>query len=307
MNLYSPTFIKSLLAEFKIRPKKSLGQHFVINKNVIDKIIQAADLKSGDIVLEIGPGIGTLTLELAKKAKKVIAAEKDKAMCKILQDLLLEENLQNVIILQGDILNFQFPSFHPTDGQPQGDNFQSISDFRTPKIYKIAANIPYYITQLIIRKFLESRNPPEQMVLLVQKEVAQRICAKPRPFSEKGGARMNLLALSVQFYAKPEIISYVSKNNFWPRPKVDSAILKISRISTDLARISQTNFFKIARAGFSSPRKKLISNLSKKINISKDELLKIFEKFGIRPEARAENLSLGQWKKLSTILALRQF
>jgi len=191
--------VKILLKKYGIRPLKSLGQNFLVNERVFDRIIRAAELSSNDIVLEIGPGIGNLTLRLGERVKKVIAIEKDKKMCEVLKNVLENQNVKNIKIINQDALKLDFNQY-------------------IQKSYKLIANLPYYITSPVIRKFLELKKPPESMILMVQKEVAQRICAKP--------SKMSLLAVSVQFYAKPKIISYISKKSFWPRPKVDSALLK---------------------------------------------------------------------------------
>ncbi len=197
----SKGLIKNLLLKYSARPSKGLGQHFLIDKKVLHKIIQAADLKPGDVILEVGPGIGILTLELAKKVKKVVAVEKDFKMIAVLKEVL--RDYKNVEIVRDDILKVNLNDF-----------------ILKPKTYKIVANIPYYLTSHLIRKFLEIDNPPKEMILMIQKEVAQRIVARP--------PKMSLLAVSVQFYAKPEIITFVSKKSFWPQPKVDSAIIKIT-------------------------------------------------------------------------------
>ncbi len=195
MKLTSLREIKLLFQKNFVRPAKSLGQHFLIDKEILRKIIETADLKPEDTILEIGPGIGTLTLELAKRAKKVVAIEKDPKMVEVLKETL--KDFKNTKIIPGDILKI------------------NTRYYIQERKYKVVANLPYYITSPVIRKFLESNETtPKEMVLMVQKEVAQRICAKP--------PEMNLLAVSVQFYAKPEIISFVSKKSFWPQPKVDS-------------------------------------------------------------------------------------
>jgi len=229
MDLTSPTTIKEILSKYSARPSKGLGQNFLIDKNVLKKIIGAADLNKNDVVLEVGPGIGTLTQELAKNAKKVIAVEKDKIMIKILGETL--KDYKNIEIINGDILrilNFKFSIL----------NQNLISQFSN---YKVVSNIPYYLTSPLIRKFLESDNKPSEIILMVQKEVAQRICSKPPD--------MSLLAVSVQFYADVKIISYVSKNCFWPSPKVDSAIIKIipGRIKI---KLTQFYFLKLLKPDF---------------------------------------------------------
>ncbi|MCX6760203.1 MAG: 16S rRNA (adenine(1518)-N(6)/adenine(1519)-N(6))-dimethyltransferase RsmA, partial [Candidatus Nealsonbacteria bacterium] len=217
-----------------IKPNKRLGQNFLIDKAALNKIISAADLSENDVVLEIGPGTGMLTRELLKITKKVIAVEKDKKMAEVLKNNF--KDCKNLEIINKDILK--------------------IDDLNI-KEYKLVANIPYYITSPIIRKFLEYSNPPKLMVLTIQKEVAQRICSRPPD--------MSLLAISVQFYAKPKIISYISKNSFWPKPKVDSAILKIQDIKNKNPEIDVASFFNILRAGFKQPRKQLQNNISSEL------------------------------------------
>lgn len=268
------TTIKNLLQEYNIRPNKLMGQNFLINPRVLQKIIETADLKN-DIVLEVGPGLGTLTQELAKKAKKVIAVEKDKQMNEVLKETL--KDFKNVEIIEGDILKIlkQKPSI-----------------LKSSK-YKVVANIPYYLTSPLIRMLLESANPPEEIILMIQKEVAQRITAQP--------PKMNLLAVSIQFYAQPKTISYVSKASFWPEPKVDSAIIKISNIEK-IKEIDQERFFKIIKAGFSSPRKQLANNLSEKLKIDKGEIKSALAKCGLNPQARAESLRIEDWILLIQLL-----
>lgn len=256
--------IKNQLKEYNLKPNKRLGQSFLINKKVLQKIIKTANISKNETVLEIGPGLGVLTKELAQKAKKVIAIEKDKQMADALKEIL--KDYKNVEIIIGDALSILKTS------------------------PKVVANIPYYLTSPLIRLLLESDNPPEQMILLVQKEVAQRICAKP--------PKMNLLAISVQFYAKPKIISYVSKSSFWPEPKVDSAIIKIANIKKP-ENIDIKKFFKLVKAGFSHPRKQLVNNLSKELNIEKEKIKKALAECNLNIQARAQNLSVEDWQGLS--------
>ena len=286
MNLLSPTDIKTLLNKYGAKPSRGLGQNFLIDKNVLDKIITASNLKPGDTVLEIGPGIGTLTQELAKHAGNIIAIEKDQTMVKILSETL--SGCKNIEIENWDILKF-------------------IENCKLKiENYKVVANIPYYITSPVIRKFLEAENKPDFMVLMVQKEVAQRICSKPPD--------MTLLSVSVQFYADAKIISYVSKNCFWPSPKVDSAIIKITpakaerdpisiirdRVSSD----SSEFFFKVVKAGFSHPRKQLAGNLTEGLKLTKEKTTKWLAKNKIDPTQRAETLSIQDWKNLTTSFKL---
>ena len=249
-----------------IRPLKRLGQNFLINKGVLKTIIEAASLSSEDTVLEIGPGTGVLTLALAERAKKIIAVEKDIRMIKVLKETL--RDFKNVEIVQGDIRKLSL----------------KIKD------YKIVGNLPFYLTAPVIRKFLElSKSQPQTMVLVVQKEVAQRICSKP--------PRMNLLAVSVQFYAEPKIISYISKKSFWPQPEVDAAIIKITPTAPSTGE--RDLFFKIVKAGFSQPRKQLINNLSKGLKMDKEEIRAWLGKNKISPTQRAETLKIEDWLKLT--------
>ncbi|MFC1701087.1 16S rRNA (adenine(1518)-N(6)/adenine(1519)-N(6))-dimethyltransferase RsmA [Patescibacteria group bacterium] len=245
---------KELIQKYNIKPNKVLGQNFLINKGIVEKMVKTVE--KTDIILEIGPGLGIITKELAKKTKKVIAIEKDIKMAEILENELKE--YKNIKIIKDDALKINFDYL---------------------KEYKIVANIPYYLTSPIIRKFLESKNPPKELILLVQKEVAKRICSKP--------PEMSILSIAVQLYSIPKIISYVSKNSFWPAPKVDSAIIQIFNIIKP--KINIESFFEIVRNGFSSPRKQLGNNLPK------DLLLKA----GIDSKRRAETLSVEEWKKLA--------
>ncbi|MDP3882778.1 MAG: 16S rRNA (adenine(1518)-N(6)/adenine(1519)-N(6))-dimethyltransferase RsmA [Candidatus Staskawiczbacteria bacterium] len=269
-----------MLTKHNSKPNKLLGQNFLIDKNVLSKIITASEIKNTDTIIEVGPGIGTLTKELAQNAGKVIAIEKDKVMCQILAETT--KDYKNIEIVEGDILKISNFS-----------NFKLNSNFKFQiSNYKVVANIPYYLTSPLIRKFLESENQPEIMILMLQKEVAQRICSKP--------PNMSLLAVSVQFYAEPKIISYVSKNCFWPSPKVDSAIIKIVPHKTYRPPTSIQLFFKIAKAGFSQPRKQLGGNLSKMLKLKKAQVDTWLLENKISPTQRAETLSVEDWQNLTT-------
>lgn len=276
MDLNSPKIIKELLAKYETRPSKGLGQNFLIDAHVLEKIINSAEIKPSDTILEVGPGLGTLTKALAEKAGKVIAIEKDETMVKALKETL--KDFSNVQIENCDILEF-------------------IGNWKLKtESYKVVANIPYYLTSPLIRMFLEAKKRPDFMVLMIQKEVAQRICAEP--------PKMSILSVSVQFYAEPKIISYVSKNCFYPAPKIDSAIIKISPSSglgeTGGDRVSPGLFFRIVKAGFSQPRKKLASNLSKILKLKKEEVSIWLKKNNIQPTQRAETLTIENWSNLAT-------
>jgi len=286
-NLTSRKAIKALLNRYLVYPSKGLGQNFLIDKSVLKKIIKAAELTKKDVILEIGPGIGNLTRELAHKAKRIIAVEKDPKLARILKETLKE--FKNIQIIQGDILKIQ-------------DTRYKIQD-----TYKIVANLPFYIAAPVIRKFLQLNNQPRVLVLMVQKEVAQRICASPakvfakQKFRRAMPPKMNLLAVSVQFYAEPEIISYVSKKSFWPEPKVDSAILKItpSGKKSTIVGILPEEFFRVVKAGFSQPRKMLINNLSAKLRVKKGLIREILQKNHINPAQRPETLTIKDWVQIA--------
>ena len=294
MDLSSKRTIKNLLKKHKIRPSKGFGQNFLVDREITKKVIEAAGLKPNDAVLEIGPGLGVLTVKLAKLAKEVMAVEKDPKMVEILKESLEWWDIRNVEIVNKDILKLI----------PETCNLKA-------KTYKVVANLPFYLTAPVIRKFLESDEPPKEMILIVQKEVGQRICSKP--------PEMNLLAVSVQFYAEPKIISYISKKSFWPSPEVDSAIIKISNIKNrapssrgggegeeegkalfafQKSKIDRNLFFKIIRAGFSQPRKQLINNL-KKLNLDREKIENWLLKNKIQPTQRAETLEVGDWFNLT--------
>jgi 16S rRNA (adenine1518-N6/adenine1519-N6)-dimethyltransferase len=283
---------KAVLYDYGVRPSMGLGQNFLIDRQVLGKIIKVADLGSSDLVVEIGPGIGNLTRELAGRAKKVIAVEKDPSLARILNDEFRIKNIKNVKVVKGDILKIPHSTFH------------------LPHSYKVVANLPFYLVAPLTRRFLEAKFPPQVMVLVVQKEVAQRICSRP--------PEMNLLAVSVQFYAEPKIVSYVSRKSFWPEPKVDAAIIKVSGIRYKVLSIDKDLFFKIVRAGFSQPRKQLANNLTKNLklntravakggkedlsSLTKTKVINWLKKNKIRPSQRAETLKIRDWLNLSRSL-----
>ncbi|MDP3093852.1 MAG: 16S rRNA (adenine(1518)-N(6)/adenine(1519)-N(6))-dimethyltransferase RsmA [bacterium] len=322
-----------------LKPKKHLGQHFLRQKSVLNKIIEAADLKTGDLVLEIGPGLGVLTEKLAQKAGRVVTIEKDPRLIPLLKEKFKDN--RNVEIVEGDarelvssieylvssMKNIRSPSntrYNPStsSGLSRVKSRDKIPDTK----YKVVANLPYYAATHIIRCLLELPCPPELMVLMVQKEVAQRIC--PSTGSGRGAKpKMNLLAISVQFYAEAKIISYVSKNAFWPKPKVDSAIIKITpqkwqkqSVQESHGRekgiqITRTNncflneknkrlFFKIVKAGFSQPRKQLVNNLASGLGLPKSQIKNWLLGNKLEPNARAESLSLENWLALTKTFVL---
>ncbi len=268
MNLTSVKVLKNILKQYQLRPLKRLGQNFLIDKGAIKKVIKATDLSPKDIVLEIGPGLGALTQELAKKAKRVIAIEKDPKMIEILKKTL--KGFNNIEVIQGDILKMANDEIRMTN-------------------YKVVSNLPFYLTSPVIHQFLEmveTKFQPFEMVLVVQKEVGQRICARP--------PRMSILAVSIQIYAQPKIISYLSKKSFWPQPKVDSAIIKLE-VKKEKLKIDRELFLKIIKAGFSQPRKQLTNNLSKKLKLNRVKVGNWLLENNIKPTQRAETLSVEDW------------
>ena len=255
-----------------MKPKKSLGQNFLKSEKIAEEIVEAGEVGPNDVVLEVGPGKGILTEKLLEKAKKVIAVEKDEQLAEFLKEKF--KNNPKLEIIRGDILKFSPMSRRDLDiGR-----------------YKIIANIPYYITSHLLRTFLESDYQPSLMVLMVQKEVAERIVAKGKLARRRGGE--SILSISVKTYGRPEIIRKVPAGYFSPAPKVDSAVIKISGISKNFFQnIGEKKFFEIVKKGFSQKRKMLINNLKAK----KDD----FTACNIDKKARAENLSLEQWKCLT--------
>ncbi len=264
MNLLKPKEIREVLEESGLAAKKSFGQNFLIDENALNKILAAGQLSSRDVVIEVGPGLGALTLPLSFNAKKVVAIEKDKKIIPLLKHFCRERN--NIEIIEGDILKYAIKE----------------------KKYKVVANVPYYITSPIIRKFLENEVRPSLLVLTVQKEVAERVIAKP--------PNMNLLAASVQFFAEVKIISHLSPSSFYPQPSVASSILQIIPYNrNNIGNIAPNDFFKVVRLGFSHPRKQISKNL-KPLKIK--NLSGALEEVDISPQRRAETLSVEEWKKL---------
>jgi len=276
--------------ESTLKPKKHLGQVFLKNKTFLNKIIKAGDISEKDLVIEIGPGTGILTEALLQTGAKVIAIEKDPQLVQFLKNRFHDNS--NLTIIEGDIRdllnsNFQFL----ISKQIPDSKFQIINSN-----YKVVGNIPYYLTSHLIQLLLELKHQPQVIVLMIQKEVAQRIIAQP--------PKMNLLAASVQFFTQPEIISSVPKGAFWPQPKVDSAIIKLTLINTDknTDNTDKKSFFRVVKAGFSHPRKLLINNLSQNLKIPKEQLEKVFQKLNLELNTRAQNLSLNDWKQLTKFL-----
>lgn len=273
-----------------IKPRKRLGQNFLVNERVYRRIIEEARIRPSDIVVEVGAGLGTLTDYLAGLAGKVIAIEKDKILAVYLRDRFSDN--KNVTIVEDDILKFKIENL------PDSQAGLKLKIYE----YKLVGNIPYYLTSRLIRKVFEEWPSPKLIIFILQKEVAQRIVASP--------PNMSLLAVSVQYYAKPEIVSYVSKGSFWPQPKVDSAIIKLVSSDQFLAssdeaenwKLETRNFFKVVRAGFAGKRKQLSNNLAKNLNLNKSKVQEKLLLSAIAPSRRAETLTVQEWKKIAGIL-----
>lgn len=250
-------------------PKKSLGQHWLFDSKSLGAICDAADITPDDTVLEIGPGLGPLTVELTARAKQVIAVELDEKLARELPARIPASNLK---VIHTDVLRFDLSQLPPG--------------------YKVVANVPYYITSLIVRFLLESPTPPEQTVLLVQKEVAERLAARP--------GDMSILAISAQLYADVRLGPVVTADKFDPPPKVDSQVVVFVRRKEPLFKGLDTKlFFRIVKAGFGEKRKTLRNSLSGGLVMQKDEVEVLLGRAGIDPSARAEALSLRQWHALA--------
>lgn len=270
MNL-PPINVAALLRAHGILPKKSLGQNFLADPAFLERILQAAEIPPGSVVLEVGPGLGSLTRYLALAARRVVAVELDARLIPPLEHVLT--GFSNVEIIHADILK--------TDP----------ADLITEDGYLVVANIPYYITSNLIRHLLEAPRKPSRIVLTVQREVAERITAVPGDLS--------LLALGVQVYGRPKIILRIPAGAFYPPPNVDSSVVRIDLYSQPLiAPVLIESFFRLAKAGFGQKRKTLRNSLSAGIGWSGERTARLLENASIDPQRRAETLSLEEWRLL---------
>ena len=251
-----------------LHTKKSLGQHWLSDPNSLQAICDAANLTSSDTVLEIGPGNGSLTQQLTKQVREVIAVELD---LQLANELAQRVPVANLKVIHQDILSFDLTTL--------------------PTVYKIVANIPYYLTSNLIRVLSESANPPQLAVLLVQKEVAQRVIAKP--------GKLSLLGISAQFYWEVSAGRVITSKLFTPPPKVDSQILILKHRSIKLfPDINPKTYFRIIKAGFSGRRKKLLNSLSNGLKLPKAAVAEFLHTAGVNPNDRAQNLSLDDWYRV---------
>lgn len=264
-----------------LHASKRLGQHLLTSRSVLAKIIAAAELSTRDTVLEIGPGTGILTRALADRAGSVIAVEKDQDLCQSLKTRFAEEGIANVRLICGDTMKIP------------------LEDLAMPDRYLVVANIPYYLTSRLIRRLLEAERPPERIFLMVQREVALRITARP--------PRMNLLALSVQAYGKPEIILTAPPEAFSPPPAVSSALIAIRSISGSFfarQRTDPARFFRVIRAAFQGKRKTLENSLSRNLKLPKTEIMELLARQKLAGK-RPETLTLEDWGGLVHVMAAR--
>ena len=265
-----PSAVRRLLRKFDMKPRKGLGQNFLVSEGLLQRIIAAAEIGEEDVVLEIGAGLGALTRGLAQRAGRVIALELDERLIPLLQRVVAPYS--HVEIVQGDILTIE-----PADL------------IATP--YKVVANLPYYITSAILRHLLEARRKPSLMVVTVQREVAQRLMARP--------GEMSLLAVSVQFYGQPRIVARAPPGAFYPSPRVNSTVVRIDlhdQLPTAVDDVGA--FFDVVRAGFAQRRKQLRNSLSQGLGLPVKEVVEALHRCGLNEKQRAQELSVEQWARL---------
>lgn len=276
----------SILKRHHIQPSKGLGQNFLVDDRVREHILTASNLKADDVVLEIGPGLGLLTRRLAEQVANVVAIELDRNMLPVLADTLRDQT--NVHIIQGDILKID-PVEHLSSAL-------ALSDLARLR-YKVVANLPYYITSAALRHLLGARVRPQQMTLMVQYEVAERIIAPP--------GRLSLLALSVQMFGDPEKVCRVPASAFYPSPKVDSAVLRVRLYEEPrVPEEEMRRFFRAARAGFAQRRKQIHNSLTHNLHIAHERVLAALAEVGIDAARRPQTLSIEEWVSLARALPL---
>ncbi len=266
MDLSELKNLKLALKLSGLEAKKSFGQNFLVDRDALGQIVTSARLSSIDTVLEIGPGLGVLTDELVKHAGKVVAVEADAELAA----LLARRAPDNLSVVATDALQYDLAQL--------------------PKGYKVVANLPYYITSLLLRFLLEADNKPASITVLVQKEVAERIVARP--------GQMSVLACSVQYYGKPSLVSVVPATSFYPAPKVDSAVLYIDLYAEPVFPADTKQLFRLIKAGFGEKRKMLRNSLAGGLAVTSAEALAMITKAGLRETARAQELSLSEWQRL---------
>ena len=284
MNLSNPSELKALIGRYGFSFSKSLGQNFLIDENVLNKIVEASNLGEGECVLEVGPGAGTLTRRLAASGAKCVAVEIDKALVPVLEESMAE--FDNFKLINNDILKVDI-------GKLCEDEFEG-------KPFHVTANLPYYITTPIVMKLFEDKLPVKSMTLMVQKEVAERMCA------DCGSKEYGALSIAVQYYSKPHVICKAEPHCFIPQPKVASSVVHLE--VSEKPRVEPKNekiFFAIVKSAFGQRRKTLVNALSKSpyISFSKSDVQKALLQMGIDENIRGEKLSIEQFALLSDILS----
>ncbi len=280
MKLYTPTAINEIKEKYGFNFSKSLGQNFLIDKNIVDKIVEGSNIEENDLVIEIGPGIGVITDRIAEDAKEVIAIEIDKNLPTILNDTLKHHN--NIQIINNDILKV--------------DLNQVIKDLGY-ETAKIIGNLPYYITTPIIMYILENKVNVDSITIMMQKEVADRIKAKP------GSKTYGSISVAVQYYCDVETVVNVPKGSFIPRPKIDSTVLKLTlRKEPEISLLDEKTFFECIKAGFGQRRKTLLNSLSTLSDLTKEDIKEILEEAEIDFKRRAETLSIEDFGKLTNLV-----
>jgi 16S rRNA (adenine1518-N6/adenine1519-N6)-dimethyltransferase len=259
--------LKNLLASLRLRPKDYMGQNFLVSEEVLDEILAVAEIKKGERVVEVGPGLGALTEKLADAGAIVFAIEKDKSLVEVLSRSVKNKNVE---IISQDILKFNF------------------AQIKSP--YKIVANIPYYLTSHLLQILLALENKPSHMVLMMQKEVAERLIAEP--------GELSILGISVQIFADVHIAAGVPKENFWPMPKVDSCVVVLKPKNKYPEITDQKLFFRILKIAFSGKRKQIHNTLSNGLKIDKEKTSNLLKRSGIDPQIRPQDLEIEQWIKL---------
>lgn len=289
MKLYAPSTIREIKDKHGFKISKSLGQNFLTDKNIIDKIIESADIGENDLVIEIGPGLGVLTREAAEEAGKVVAVEIDNNLIPILEENLADFN--NIEIINQDILKVSLINVLEQNDIINGHKREGI---------KIIGNLPYYITTPIIMKILEDRVPADSITIMMQKEVADRIKAEP------GSKTYGALSAAVQYYCTVEDVAKVPKEVFFPQPKVDSAVIRLDiRKERPVDLDNEDVFFACIKSGFGQRRKTLSNSLSGVCGLSKEAVLEALTEAGIDPVRRAETLSLEDFANLANAVNKR--
>ncbi len=287
MKLYSPATINEIKNKHGFKLSKSLGQNFLTDKNILDKIIEKSYIGERDLVIEIGPGIGVLTAAAAEAAGKVVAIEIDRNLIPILKETLSEYD--NIEILNKDVLKTDFSEIVEQNSEINGQKTGGV---------KILGNLPYYITTPIIMKILEDKVPADSITIMLQKEVADRI--KSEPGSKAYGA----LSVAVQYYCTVAHVVHAPKEIFIPQPKVDSTVIRLDiRKEKPVQLISEETFFAVVKAGFGQRRKTLLNSLTGVSGLNKEQIASLMESAGIDPIRRAETLSLEEFASLANKIA----